>query len=156
MSAEQMGAALHRDGSVSIYVREGRSVVVPSSSPDGGVWFEHGPLFVPRDDGLDLVECVLAALAESRAGVPIPALEDSRRDEREVWRAFGAKSRRKFMDGTKVVSVERTGSAIEVVPFRLESLRTGWIPLKGQVTLLESPSSEDLDVEIRQAISASS
>jgi hypothetical protein len=147
---------------VSLYQRGDRMLICPDDQTEAGFWIGTDRIAVlPADvSAAELGAAVHQALADSRNGVPIPEVSGKLPLDAPLWRALGVRSRRAFMNGTRLCSILRDGSVITISPTAnggTSGEDRGWSDLAEQSTVLsDAADASELGAAIHKALEQSS
>ena len=123
----------------------------------GGLWYATEPFIRLSENASDeqLADALgRALLASVNHQDPPPGL-DLKDVERPIYRLFGVRSRREFMEGARTVHIEeRDDDLVEIVPKLNKGARDGFAWAEDRSITLRSPSLSDLAESVRRGLAA--
>ena len=113
---------------VGIYERKGQLFISPYHKTKAGFWIGgENTVTVNRDDIAAIANATVAALSESREGVPTPPRDFD--PTASLLAAAGVASFGTFAKSAKSITVEVTDGIIEITPDRNRGAREGFVPM---------------------------
>ena len=139
------GASMERHASVSL--RRGQVYVQSKAQTVNGVYRIGRVVGASAvSDLVNIGKHVRLALEGFRAGLPHEV--DSGEDIGS-YESFGVKSWREYIKGVKYVTVRQVGQTLELVPWRNQGARRGFVPTKNHDVIISNYAS---DIEIGAAL----
>jgi hypothetical protein len=137
----------------AVFQTSRRLVVYPMARTTTGLWVASEPYVgLPMDvDPQTLGQKVLEALDGSQAGVPHPT--DWKAMDEPFLRAAGERSRARAAQGSKALTLTRSGGEIRFYPTKRADKRGAFLPAEDrEFSLLADASAPELGPQVARAL----